>query len=142
MSAPRAVPALEASARLQVPFYDCDPAGVVWHGHYAKYFDLARCALLQQIGYGYAEMLESGYTWPVIEFQARHIKPLHFGQSVEIKAWLEEWEVRLKLGYLIRDAASGARVCKGYTVHAAVRVDNGEMQLSAPAVLRRRLGLE
>jgi acyl-CoA thioester hydrolase len=135
------VPRLEASVRLDVPFYDCDPAGIVWHGHYAKYFDLARCALLDSIGYGYTRMAESGYTWPLIEFWARHIKPLHFEQSVEIRAWLEEWQVRLKFGYLISDAASGARLCKGHTVQVAVRIDSGEMQLAAPRVLRERLGL-
>jgi acyl-CoA thioester hydrolase len=136
-----AAPQLEASAQLEVPFYDCDPAGIVWHGHYAKYFDLARCALLERIDYGYARMAESGYTWPVIDYWVRHVKPLHFGQRVLIGARLEEWEVRLKVSYLISDAASGARLCKGHTVQVAVRSDNGEMQLASPAVLRQKLGL-
>jgi acyl-CoA thioester hydrolase len=135
-----AAPLLEASAGLEVPFYDCDPAGIVWHGHYAKYLDLARCALLERIDYGYARMAESGYTWPVIDYWVRHIKPLHFGQRVTVQAWLQEWEVRLKVGYLISDAASGARLCKGHTVQVAVRIDNGEMQLASPEILRRKLG--
>ncbi|WP_051748164.1 acyl-CoA thioesterase [Nevskia soli] len=132
-------PLLEATVPLQVPFYDCDPAGIVWHGNYAKYFDQARCALLGQIDYGYARMAESGYNWPLIDFWARHVKPLHFGQQAIVRAWLCEWEFRLKVAYLITDAGSGARLCKGHTVQVAVRIDNGEMQIASPPALRQRL---
>ena len=132
-------PLLDATVTLEVPFYDCDPAGIVWHGNYAKYFDQARCALLGRIDYGYAQMAESGYTWPVIDFWTRYVKPLRFGQRVKVSASLCEWEFRLKVAYLITDAASGARLCKGHTVQVAVRIDNGEMQLASPPALRQRL---
>ena len=132
-------PLLEATVALEVPFYDCDPAGIVWHGNYAKYFDQARCALLERIDYGYARMAESGYTWPVIDFWTRYVKPLRFGQRVEVRAWLCEWEFRLKVAYQISDSASGARLCKGHTVQVAVRIDNGEMQIASPQALRQRL---
>jgi acyl-CoA thioester hydrolase len=132
-------PLLDATVALQVPFYDCDPAGIVWHGHYAKYFDLARCALLERIDYSYAQMAASGYTWPVIDFCTRYVKPLRFGQQVKVKAWLCDWEFRLKIAYLITDADCGARLCKAHTVQAAVRIDSGELQLSLPPEVRQRL---
>ena len=28
---------------LTVPFYDVDSMDIVWHGHYLKYFEDARC---------------------------------------------------------------------------------------------------
>ncbi|WP_343034423.1 hypothetical protein [Candidatus Methylobacter favarea] len=31
---------------IEIPFHDIDMMEVVWHGHYAKYFESARCALL------------------------------------------------------------------------------------------------
>jgi len=37
-----------AVVRIEVPFHDLDPAGYVWHGNYAKYLELARCALRQR----------------------------------------------------------------------------------------------
>ena len=35
----------EAEIIIRVPFHDVDLMEVVWHGHYAKYFEIARCAL-------------------------------------------------------------------------------------------------
>ncbi len=33
----------------EIPFFDVDSMEVTWHGHYIKYFELARCALLKKI---------------------------------------------------------------------------------------------
>ena len=35
----------DADIRMEVPFHDIDILGIVWHGHYNKYFELARTAL-------------------------------------------------------------------------------------------------
>jgi acyl-CoA thioester hydrolase len=130
-----------AEVELQVPFHDVDSVGIVWHGHYAKYFELARCALLDTFGYGYTQMVASGYIWPIIEFNLRYIKPARFEQKVRVRATLEEWEYRLKIAYVVTDAASGERLTKGHTLQVAVKKDTGEMLLASPPVLRERLGL-
>ena len=59
-----AEPLFQAEISLEIPFYDLDPAGYVWHGHYAKYLELARCELLKQFNYNYDAMTQSGYMWP------------------------------------------------------------------------------
>ena len=46
-----AEPLFQAEISLEIPFHDLDPAGYVWHGHYAKYLELARCELLKQWEY-------------------------------------------------------------------------------------------
>jgi acyl-CoA thioesterase FadM len=33
--------------------FDVDTMNVVWHGHYVKYLEVARCALLDKIGHNY-----------------------------------------------------------------------------------------
>jgi acyl-CoA thioester hydrolase len=38
----------QTSVDLEIPFHDVDMMQVVWHGHYAKYFEIARCALLEK----------------------------------------------------------------------------------------------
>ena len=42
---------LQAEIELQVPSFDVDMMEVVWHGHYVKYFEQARCALLDKLVY-------------------------------------------------------------------------------------------
>ena len=106
-----------------VPFFDLDPMQVVWHGHYVKYLELARCDLLDQIGYGYQQMFESGYAWPVIDLRIKYVKPLRFGQKIRVQATLEDWEYRLRISYLIVDADSGERLTRGYTTQVAVDLE-------------------
>jgi acyl-CoA thioester hydrolase len=130
-----------AEVPITVPFHDIDSVGVAWHGHYAKYFEIARCELLDSFGYGYEAMRESGFMWPVIDMRIRYARPVRFGQRVLVKATLREWENRLLIAYLVSDQHSGQRLTKGYTSQVAVDMKSGEMCFVSPPVLFDRLGI-
>lgn len=132
---------LQIEVPMQIPFHDVDMIGVAWHGHYAKYFEVARCALLEQLGYGYDAMRESGFMWPVIDMHIRYVKPMRFGQRVSVKATLKEWENRLLIEYLVKDEKTGQRLTKGTTSQVAVDIASGEMCFVSPPVLFDRLGV-
>ena len=134
-------PARSARVQVQVPFHDLDPAGIVWHGHYAKYFELARCALLESFDYNYPQMAASGYSWPVIDLRVRYVRPALFAQLLNVRATLLEWQYRLRIRYRITDAASGERMTQGETVQVAVDLETRQMCLPAPTVLLEKLGL-
>lgn len=136
---PPAPPVVEIE--IEVPFHDLDPIGIVWHGHYVRYLEVARCALLERLGYNYDHMAASGYAWPVIDLQLRYIKGATFKQKLKVRAEIVEWEHRLKIDYLITDAVSGERMTKGYSVQVAVEIKTREMQLQSPAALLEKLGL-
>ena len=129
----------QAEVRITVPFHDVDVMEIVWHGHYAKYFEIARCALLDKIGYNYLQMKQSGYSWPIIELKTRYIKPASFGQDILVRARIAEYEFRLKIDYLISDAATGTRLTKGHTVQVAVDAERRELLLASPAILLKKL---
>jgi acyl-CoA thioester hydrolase len=130
-----------AEAEIQVQFFDLDPMQVVWHGHYVKYLEVARCALLNTIDYNYAQMKNSGYAWPVIDMRLRYIDSATFGQRLKLRAEIVEWENRLKIDYLITDAASGRRLLRGSTTQVAVDMLTREMCFVSPAVLFQKLGI-
>lgn len=132
----------EAEVDVKIPFHDVDMMEITWHGHYVKYFEIARCALLDQIDYNYAQMKASGYAWPVIDVRIRYPKPTVFNQDVVVKAKLVEWENRLKIDYELRDKVSGQRLTKGYTVQVAVDMSIREMCLESPKILFQKLGLD
>ena len=134
-------PRFEIEVPITIPFHDVDMIGVAWHGHYAKYFEIARCALLDQLDYGYDAMRESGFMWPVIDMHVRYIKSVRFGQKVLVKATLREWENRLLIDYLLTDAATGNRLTKGTTSQVAVDIASGEMCFVSPSILFERLGV-
>ena len=126
--------ALGAQVEIRVPFYDVDSINVVWHGHYVKYLEVARCALLDRIGHNYDAMVASGYAWPVIDLQLRYVRGAVFGQKLNVRASLVEWENRLKINYLISDLATGERLTRACSVQVAVDMSSREMQLASPKV--------
>lgn len=130
---------ISAEVEIDVPFHDVDMMQVVWHGYYLKYFEVARCALLDLFDYNYMQMLQSGYVWPVIESHLRYVGAVRFGQKIKVKATLKEWENRLKIEYLVSDSATGKRLTKGYTIQVAVLQSNMEMCLESPPVLQEKL---
>jgi acyl-CoA thioester hydrolase len=123
-------------------FYDIDPMEIVWHGHYVKYLELARSALLARYGYDYPRMRESGYGWPIVDMRLKYVRPAAFGQALKVRAQIVEWENRLRIEYLIRDAASGAKLNQAYTIQVAVDLATREMLYVTPLVLRQRLGVQ
>lgn len=126
---------IQASVTLEVPFFDVDMMDIVWHGHYVKYFEVARCALLDKINHNYTQMRDSGYGWPVVDMQLRYIKGAIFGQKITVTADLIEWQERLKINYLICDAQTGERLTRGSSIQVAIELASGEMQFVTPEVL-------
>jgi len=130
-----------AEVELQVQFFDLDPMQIVWHGNYVKYLEVARCALLDKIGYNYEQMRESGYMWPIIEMNLRYAGSAAFGQRLLLRAEIVEWENRLRIDYRILDAASGKRLNRASTTQVAVDLTSGEMCFVSPAILFDKLGV-
>ncbi len=131
----------KTEVEIEIPFHDVDVMHVAWHGHYAKYLEIARCALLDKIDYNYPQMKASGYAWPVIDMRIRYAQPLRFQQKIVVIAELTEWENRLKVDYRIVDKASGKRLTKAYTIQVAVDISNEEMLFASPQVLLDKLGV-
>lgn len=130
-----------AEITTQVQFFDLDPMEVVWHGHYVKYLEIARGALLDKIDYNYPQMRASGYLWPVIDLQVRFIASARFGDVLKLHAEIVEWENRLKIAYLISTAATEKRLTRATTTQVAVEIATGEMCFASPPVLFEKLGV-
>lgn len=133
---------IRAEVDLTVPFFDIDLLGVAWHGHYCKYLEIARCALMDKIEYGYLTMKATGFVWPIVDLQLRYVRPARFEQRIRVAAELVEWEYRMKIKYRIVDAETGEVLAKGQTVQAAVSVASGEMSYASPAVFLEKLGIK
>ena len=132
---------LEAEISLKVPFFDVDPMGVVWHGNYIKYFELARCALLDQIEYNYNQMKESGYAFPVVKLKVKYICPCFFEQEIKIKATLIEYENCLNIKYIITDAKNRKILTKAQTSQVAINMQTLETCFVLPADFLEKISL-
>ena len=134
-------PRFTTEVELTVPFHDVDMMGVVWHGNYFRYFEIAREALLNQFDYGYRQMRNSGYVWPVVDTRVKYRDVLTFEQTFRVRATLVEYENRLKINYEIVDASSGKRTTTGYTIQVAVDAQSKELCFVSPAILFERMGV-
>ena len=125
---------LSNEIRFQVDFNDCDPMKIVWHGNYINYFERARCALLDKIGYNYIQMEESGFLFPVTEVKCKYIKSLRFGDVCRAKATLVEWENMIKMNFELFNERTGELVTKGTVSQMCVRASDGESLFVCPSI--------
>ena len=128
----RAQGELFADVELEVGFHDVDMVGVVWHGHYLRYVENARWALMNRLGYGLDRMIASGFAWPIVDLQAKYVSPARFGDRLRVRASLVEWESRLAVNYLVSRVEDGARIARARTVQVAVDARSGELQFATP----------
>jgi len=117
---------ITAKVGMRVPFHDVDPAHVVWHGRYFKYFEEARRTLLEELDYSYEAMMKSGFIWPIADATVRYVRPLMLDQRFEVTAALREWELRMVIDYRIV-SEDGVLYTKGRTVQ--VPIDAATMEL-------------
>ncbi|MFZ6649490.1 acyl-CoA thioesterase [Undibacterium sp. TJN25] len=135
-------PDLSHEITLSPAFHDLDPMDIVWHGNYVKYLEIARCALLGKFNYDYPQMLASGYAWPIVDMRLKYVKPATLGQQLNVRAEITEWENRLRIDYLISDAATGHKLNKAHTIQVAVDMASGDMQYVCPPILWQCLGVQ
>lgn len=123
---------LSETVEFKINFNDCDPMGVVWHGNYINYFERARCALLDRIGYNYNDMAESGYSFPVTEVKVKYMKSLRFGDTCRATATLVEYENMIQMKFELYNAKSGELTTKGTVSQMCIEVESGKTQFFCP----------
>jgi len=132
------VPSRRIEIELEVPFHDVDGLQVVWHGHYYKYFELARTALFRACKLDVPDMIELGYRMVVIESKCRHVFPLRYGDKFRVSAWFKEFEYRLHVAFELWNVTAERRAAKGHTMLATLDA-GGNLLLATPASMSTRV---
>jgi acyl-CoA thioester hydrolase len=135
------VPDLWTEIEVTPAFFDVDPMAVVWHGHYLKYFELVRSALMSKFNYDYAEMRDSGYLWPIVDLHIKYIRSARLKQPLKVRAEITEYENRLRVEYVITHAVTGEKLTKGHTIQVAVNAKTNELEYVCPKILWDKLGV-
>ena len=87
-----------------------------------------RSALLSRFDYDYPQMRDSGYLWPIVDLRTKYLRSARFGQRLRVRAELTEWEVRMRIDYLVSDAESGEAITRAHTIQVAVDAATGEFR--------------
>jgi acyl-CoA thioester hydrolase len=120
---------------IPVRFAECDPYGVVWHGHYALYLEHAREALTRKFGFTATRALEMGYRVPITRMALKYRAPALPDQTIRVTARLRTPSVaRFVIDYEIRNEP-GELLVSAETEQVVVTAA-GELLLTLPAGLR------
>jgi acyl-CoA thioester hydrolase len=123
---------LSAEVLAEVAFHDVDLARIAWHGHYLKYLENARWALMDAIGYGLDRMLVASEGWPIVDLQVKYLRASRYRDQLRVRASLVEWQTRLVINYLITDDATGERVARAQTTQVVVDMPAGTLRFEMP----------
>jgi len=127
--------------RMTVPFHDVDPMQIVWHGHYLKYFDIARFGVFSKAGIDLWEFFEkTGYLFPITRTTTKHILPLRYRDEFLCTATVIEAKIKIVIDFEIRLAGRDEIFTKGRGDQVAVKYPEMEMMLEIPEEIRRALG--
>jgi acyl-CoA thioester hydrolase len=116
----------------EVAFHDVDLAHIAWHGHYLKYLENARWALMGRIGWRLEDMIAAAEGWPIINLQVKYLRASRFQDRLIVRASLVEWETRLVINYLVTDAATNERVARAQTSQVVVNMPAGTLRFELP----------
>jgi acyl-CoA thioester hydrolase len=87
---------------VKVRYSETDQMGVVHHGNYAQYLEIARLEWLEQFGISYKLMEEQGVMLPVYEMEFKFIKPAKFDDILRIETNLNKIpRVKIEFNYAV-----------------------------------------
>lgn len=128
----------KTETEIQIPFYDNDPMGIVWHGNYVKYLEVARCDMLDKIGYNYLDMKNDNVMYPIAKLDMKYIKPTTFNQKIRVECAIEEIEPSLIIKYTIFDEENN-KIFKAKSMQICVDFTTKESIYTAPEKFKERL---
>lgn len=78
------------STNIRVRYGETDQMGVVYHGNYASYFEIARTEWLRNLGISYKELENKGIMLPVISLFFNFIKSAKYDDVLTITVILKK----------------------------------------------------
>lgn len=118
----------------KVAFFDVDSMEVMWHGNYVKYLEMARCELLDELGYNYIAMKKDGYAFPIVKLDVKYVRPAFFNDIIKITTTLSECETFLKFHYLIENE-KGEKLSEANTAQAVIDMKSLQTCFEMPEAL-------
>ncbi len=100
----------------RVRAYECDAYGHVNNANYVRYMQEAALDASAAVGYDEARYDQLGHIWLIRETNVEYLRPLRFGESVEVTTWVGDFRrVRSRRFYELRHPGEDELLAKGST---------------------------
>jgi acyl-CoA thioester hydrolase len=124
---------LTNKTEVSVRFNEADPLGIVWHGHYLRYFEDGREAFGKQFGISYLDFYKQGLAVPVVSVNCDYKRPLRYGDAVIVETIFKPTPAaKLIFDYRMYEANSKEIVAIGSSVQVFVDAKSFVLQLTIP----------
>jgi acyl-CoA thioester hydrolase len=75
---------LQSTLEIQVRYSETDAMGVAHHSSYVAWLEMARIALLDELGLPYCDLEAQGTSMPVVRLEINYARPCRFHDRVHI----------------------------------------------------------
>lgn len=124
---------LSSRTEIVVRFNEADPLGIVWHGHYIRYFEDGREDFGNRHGLCYLDVYKQGFVIPVVSVQCDFKRSLRYGDKVIVESkYIPTESAKMKFTYRLFNAASGELVATGSSVQVFLSKEDSVLQLANP----------
>ena len=123
-------PYLEDAVALRVRFNEVDALHIVWHGHYAGYFEEARRAFGRRYGIDYPVFLHHNCAAPVVNLWIDYKLPARLDDTLRVTARLYQ-SASAKIEFAYDVFRGDTLLATGGTVQVFTTPD-GELLLAPP----------
>ena len=94
---------LKKTIEVEVRYSETDRMGFVYYGNYAQYLELARVAVLKEIGISYRELEDKGFLLPVRDFSIQYHRAAGYDDRLSVSAEIREMPTnRIIFDYLLK----------------------------------------
>lgn len=108
---------ITSTTEIRVRYAETDKMGIVYHGNYFTWFEIARIHMLDEFGYPYRDLEAQGYLLPVMEAHARYIRPAKFDDILQLFLKIPKRpSVKITVDYALH--RNEELLMTGTTVHA------------------------
>lgn len=83
--------------QIRIHFALTDKMGIVYHGHYAQFYEIGRTEAIRQIGFTYKDIESMGIIMPVVDIHSRFLRPAKYDDLITVKTTLRELPTNHKI---------------------------------------------
>lgn len=124
---------LSIQTDVPVRFNEADPLGVVWHGHYLRYFEDGREAFGKSFALSYLDFYRHDLAVPIVSAHCDYKRPLRYGDTMMVKTTFQPVPAaKLLFTYEIYETRKQELVATGTTTQVFVNAKTFELHLVIP----------
>lgn len=82
---------------IRVHYALTDQMGLVYHGHYAQFYEIGRGEAIRRLGLTYKDIEAMGVIMPVIDLHSRFLRPARYDDLITVTTQLKELPVHHKI---------------------------------------------